>query len=189
VSRFDIVDLPLKGLKLVQRQVLGDSRGFLSRLFCSEELGQIGWNKPLVQINHTYTASKGTVRGLHYQYPPHAEAKLVTCIRGKVWDVAVDLRSDSSTFLHWRAEIISAENGKALLIPEGFAHGFQSLTDNVELIYFHTAAYEPQAEAGLSPRDPRLAIKWPLDIGELSARDAAHPMLDEGNEGFVGLVL
>lgn len=183
MSRFTVTDLPLAGLKLVERQSLGDSRGFLSRLFCAEELAAAGWAKPIAQINHTRTARRGTVRGMHFQRPPHAEMKLVSCIRGEVWDVAVDVRTSSPTFLRWHAERLSADNGRALLIPEGFAHGFQALTDDVELLYCHSAAYSPSAEAGLNPQDARLAITWPLAITELSARDAGHPLIETGFEG------
>ena len=128
MNRFRIQSTPLSGLQVITRQMLGDHRGFLSRLFCADELAQAGWTKPIAQINHTYTAKKGTVRGMHFQHPPHAEMKLVSCIRGEVWDVAVDLRANSPTFLHWHAEVLSADNHKALLIPEGFAHGFQTLS-------------------------------------------------------------
>lgn len=183
MSRFAVTDLPLTGLKLVERQRLGDSRGFLSRLFCAEELAAVDWRKPIAQINHTYTAKRGTVRGMHFQRQPHAEMKLVSCICGEVWDVAVDVRADSPTFLHWHAERLSADNGRALLIPEGFAHGFQALTDDVELLYCHSAAYNSSAEADLNPQDARLAINWPLPITELSARDAGHPLIENGFEG------
>jgi len=183
MSRFAVTDLPLTGLKLVVRQRLGDSRGFLSRLFCAEELSAAGWRKPIAQINHTYTALCGTVRGLHLQHPPHAEMKLVSCIRGEVWDVAVDVRAGSPTFLQWHAQCLSADNGRALLIPEGFAHGFQALTDDVELLYCHAAAYNASAETGLNPQDARLAITWPLPITELSVRDAGHALTEYGFEG------
>lgn len=183
MSRFIVTGLPLNGLKLVERQRLGDSRGFLSRLFCSDELAAAGWAKPIAQINHTYTATRGTVRGLHFQHPPHAEMKLVSCIRGEVWDVAVDMRAGSPTFLHWHAERLSADNCRALLIPEGFAHGFQALTDDVELLYCHSAAYAHDAEAGLNPLDAGLAIAWPLPVTEISTRDAAHPLTETGFEG------
>ncbi len=186
MSRFAITDLPLNGLKRVERQRLGDSRGFLSRIFCAKELAQVGWHKPIAQINHTYTAKCGTVRGMHFQHPPHAEMKLVSCLHGEVWDVAVDLRRGSPTFMRWHAECLSADNGFALLIPEGFAHGFQTLSDDVELLYCHSVAYVPDAEAGLNPMDQRLAIHWPLPITERSARDSHHPML---NEQFSGLGL
>jgi dTDP-4-dehydrorhamnose 3,5-epimerase len=177
LSRFTVTDLPLAGLKLIERQRLGDSRGFLSRLFCAEELAAAGWHKPIAQINHTYTAQWGTVRGMHYQLPPYAEMKLVTCIQGEVWDVAVDLRTASLTFLHWHAEILSADNKRALLIPEGFAHGFQTLTNDVELLYCHSIAHNPNAEAGLNAKDSCLAINWPRAIKEQSTRDNSHPFI------------
>lgn len=183
MKRFTATDLPLTGLKLVERQHLGDSRGFLSRLFCAEELAAAGWVAPVVQINHTHTAKCGTVRGMHFQRPPHAEMKLVTCIRGAVWDVAVDVRTGSPTFLHWHAEHLSADNGRALLIPEGFAHGFQALSNDAELLYCHSVAHNLEAEAGLNPKDPRLAIAWPLAITELSVKDAQHPLIDSKFEG------
>lgn len=167
----------------MERQRLGDHRGFLARLFCAGELAEAGWTRPITQINHTMTARKGTVRGLHFQHPPQAEMKLVSCIRGEVWDVAVDLRAESPGFLAWHAERLSAENGRALLIPEGFAHGFQALTDEAELLYCHSAAYAPEAEGGLNPLDPRLAIAWPLEIADMSERDRAHPLLDAGFAG------
>lgn len=175
MNRFEVADTPLAGLRLVQRQRLGDSRGFLARVFCADELRAAGWSRPVAQINHTFTARRGTVRGLHFQQPPHAEMKLVSCLRGEVWDVAVDLRAGSPTFLQWHEARLSADNGHALLIPEGFAHGFQTLSDDAEMLYCHSAAYNPGAEAGLNVRDPRLAIAWPLPIAEVSPRDAAHP--------------
>lgn len=184
MSRFQITDTPLPGLKIVQRQLLGDSRGFLSRLFCQEDLAPAGWSKPVAQINHTYTAKCGTIRGLHYQTPPHTEMKLVQCIRGEIWDVAVDIRQGSSTFLQWYGEHLSAGNCKALLIPEGFAHGFQTLSDDVEMIYCHTAPFTAAADAGLPPTDPRLNIAWPLKITELSARDLRHPPIDQRFRGI-----
>lgn len=184
MSRFQCVNLSINGLVLVERQRIGDDRGHFSRLFCALELGSAGWHRPVVQINHTMTRKKGTVRGLHFQRPPHAEMKLVSCLRGEIWDVAVDVRADSPTFLLWHAETLSAENGRALLIPEGFAHGFQSLSDNVELIYCHSAAYEPTSETGLSWNDPALNIAWPLPITEMSARDRAHPLIGSDFQGI-----
>ena len=186
MSRLTILDLPLDGLKRVERQRLGDARGFLARLFCADELRSAGWRAPVAQINHTATTRRGTVRGLHFQRPPHAEMKLVSCIRGEVWDVAVDLRRGSPTFLSWHAERLSADNNRALLIPEGFAHGFQALSDEAELIYCHSAAYATDAEGGVNAHDPRLAIAWPLAVGELSARDAQLPVVDDA---FAGIAL
>jgi len=182
-TRFDILDTPLAGLRILQRQQIGDSRGYLERLFCAEELQVLVPGKHIAQINHTFTSRRGTVRGLHFQRPPHAEIKFVSCLRGEVFDVAVDLRHDSPSFLRWHAELLSADNHKTLVIPEGFAHGFQALTDDSEMLYFHTAAYQPGAEAGLHVQDPRLAIQFPLPVAGLSPRDAAHPMLDEDFTG------
>jgi len=184
MNRFTVTSLPLAGLNQIERFRLGDSRGFLSRLFCVEELHAAGWLQPIAQINHTFTAKRGTVRGMHYQIKPHAEMKLVSCIKGEVWDVAVDLRRDSPTFLTWHAEILSADNNRALLIPEGFAHGFQTLTDDVTLLYCHTTAYSQDAERALNARDPRLSITWPLAITEISHRDAGHLLLDMKFEGL-----
>jgi dTDP-4-dehydrorhamnose 3,5-epimerase len=183
VNRFTVTDLPLAGLKRIERQRLGDSRGFLTRLFCAEELAAAGWHKPIAQINYTFTGKRGTVRGMHYQSPPYAEMKLVTCMQGEVWDVAVDLRAGSPTFLQWHACPLSTDNHWALLIPEGFAHGFQALSDDVILLYCHSAAHSPEAEAALNAQDPRLAITWPQAITEISLRDAKHPLIDTQYEG------
>jgi len=179
----DIIDTPLPGLKIVQRHPRGDTRGFLARLFDGADLRACGWTGGMEQVNHTYTAQAGTVRGMHYQLPPHAEIKLVSCIRGAVWDVAVDVRQGSPTFLQWHAERLSADNGRALLIPEGFAHGFQTLTDDVDMLYCHSAPYAPQSEAGLHFQDARLGIAWPLPFTQVSERDQQHPRLDTAFPG------
>lgn len=184
MSRFTITSLPLPGLKLVRRQLVGDSRGWLTRLFCADELHDAGWDRPISQINHTRTAERGAVRGLHFQYPPHAELKLVSCISGEVWDVAVDLRAGSPTFLQWHAERLSAADATALLIPEGFAHGFQTLTADAELLYCHSAPYAPAAEGGVHPLDPALGISWPLPVVALSPRDTGHAPLTESFAGI-----
>lgn len=182
-SRFEIHATSLGGLNVIVRKPLGDSRGYLERMFCIDYLRDIFGERRVVQINHTLTQHKGTVRGMHFQYPPHAEMKLVSCLRGSVFDVAVDLRKDSPTFLHWHAELLSADNHKTLAIPEGFAHGFQTLTDDCEMLYLHTATYTPGAEAGLNPQDAKLAIVWPLPITEISPRDAAHAPIAGDFEG------
>ncbi len=182
-ARFTVSDTSLSGLKVIERQMLGDARGFLARLFCAQELAAAGWDEPVAQINHTFTATAGTVRGMHYQQPPHSEMKLVSCLRGEVWDVAVDLRAGSPTFLKWHGERLSADNRRALLIPKGFAHGFQALSNEVEMLYCHSQPFVPLADAGLNPRDERLAIAWPLPVAGLSIRDAAHTMLDASYKG------
>jgi dTDP-4-dehydrorhamnose 3,5-epimerase len=184
-SRFDIQATPLPDLNVVVRKPLGDSRGYLERMFCEDELRNVFGERRVVQINHTLTQHTGTVRGMHFQYAPHSEMKLVSCLRGSVFDVAVDLRKDSPTFLHWHAEVLSADNHKTFAIPEGFAHGFQTLTDDCEMLYLHTSAYAPGAEAGLNPQDVTLAIAWPLPIAEISPRDAAHAPIAADFEGVV----
>jgi dTDP-4-dehydrorhamnose 3,5-epimerase len=184
MTRFALTETPLAGVKVVERELRGDARGFLVRLFCAEELAQAGWRQPIAQINHTRTARRGTVRGMHFQLPPHAEMKLVMCMRGSAWDVAVDLRAGSSTFLRWHSEVLSADNRKALLIPEGCAHGFQAVSDDCELIYLHSAAYAPDSESALNALDPRLNIAWPEAVVDRSARDQAHPMLDSDFQGI-----
>jgi dTDP-4-dehydrorhamnose 3,5-epimerase len=181
---FEIQALPMADLKLVRRQRLTDARGHFSRLFCSEELACAGWNTPIAQINLSATERRGTVRGMHFQHPPHADTKLVTCMRGTVWDVAVDLRADSPTFLQWQAQELSSDNGFAMLIPVGFAHGFQTLSDDVELLYCHSCAYQPEFEGALDALDPSLAIIWPLDVTERSARDCAHAPIANNFEGL-----
>ena len=183
MSRLTVTDLPLAGLKLVERKRLGDSRGYLTRLFCAEELATANWLKPIAQINHSYTSKRGTVRGMHFQHQPHAEMKLVSCVRGEAYDVAMDVRTDSPTFLQWHAEQLSADNGRAMLIPEGFAHGFQTLTDDVELLYCHSASYSTAGEAGLNPQDARLGIAWPVAVTELSPNDTNRPLIEIKYEG------
>lgn len=183
-TRFDLFATSIAGLQVLQRKPIGDTRGYLERLFCAEELQALIPGKHIAQINHTLTLACGTVRGMHFQHPPHAETKFVSCVRGEVFDVAVDLRHNSPTFLRWHAERLSAENHKTLVIPEGFAHGFQTLTGDCEMLYVHTAAYQASAEGGLNVQDPRLAIQWPLPVAGLSPRDAAHPFLDND---FIGV--
>lgn len=184
MSRFDFIPTSLSGLMLVQRKAIEDNRGFLSRFYCIEEFAEAGIHKPIAQINHTLTRTKGAVRGLHFQHPPYAESKLVSCLKGEIWDVAVDLRGDSPSFLQWHGEILSAANRKSLLIPEGYAHGFQALTEDCELIYLHTAAYHPDAEGALNVADPSLNVAWPLPIAELSERDHSHPFISQEYQGI-----
>lgn len=184
MKHLSITPTPLLGLLRIDRQRLRDERGHFTRLFCADELNATGFAAGGVQMNHTHTRFKGSVRGLHFQRPPHAEDKLVTCLRGSVWDVAVDLRRDSPTFLHWHAEHLSGDNARSLLIPKGFAHGFQTFEDDCEMIYVHSHRYHAAAEGGLRPTDPRLKIDWPLPVEHLSARDAGHPLIDAD---FLGL--
>ena len=186
MSRLAIQATPIAGLKIIQRTLIGDARGFLSRIFCAQELTSAGWLWPIAQINHTLTKIPGTVRGMHFQFPPRAEAKLVSCIRGAVWDVAVDIRRGSPTFLKWHAAELSAANHRALLIPPGFAHGFQALEPDSELLYLHSEPYDPASEGALNPRDPAMAIAWPNEISSISEKDSNRPMLEPS---FTGVTL
>jgi dTDP-4-dehydrorhamnose 3,5-epimerase len=183
-TAFQHVPTKLGGLLVLTRQTSGDARGYFSRLFCAQELAALGWADAVAQMNHTHTSNRGTVRGLHFQHPPSAEDKLVTCINGEVFDVAVDLRHNSPTFLQWHAEVLSGNNHRSMLIPKGFAHGFQTLSDRCDLIYAHSSPYRKLAEGGLAPLDPRLSIAWPLPVQHLSDRDAGHPRIDNA---FTGL--
>lgn len=182
-DRFILSQTSIPGLWLAERKVVEDNRGFFSKLFCAEEFLKAGINKPIVQINHSVNRIKGTVRGLHFQYPPHAETRIISCLKGVVFDVAVDLRKSSKTFLSWHGEKISPENRKSLIIPEGFAHGFQTLTDDCELIYFHTGFYVPEAEGGFNVEDKRIAVDWQLPVNCLSERDKNLPFINDAYEG------
>jgi dTDP-4-dehydrorhamnose 3,5-epimerase len=183
-ERFDIHPTPLEGLLVIKRNPIEDPRGFFCRFFCAEAFQKVGFRRPIAQINHTRTLNRGTVRGLHFQHPPDAEGKIVSCLCGEVFDLAVDIRKDSPTFLQWHAEILSATNQRSLLIPEGFAHGFQTLTENCEMLYLHSAPFQPHAEGALHVADPKIGIRWPLAVTELSERDRAHPFIGPDFEGI-----
>lgn len=156
---------------VIHSEPFKDDRGFFNRIFCQKELEIIQPNIIITQINHSMTKTKGTIRGMHFQYPPHAEMKIVRCVNGSIFDVAVDLRKDSPTFLHWYGEIISAENMKALVIPEGCAHGFQSLEDDIEMIYMSTSPYCKETEGGVRYDDSKTGIEWPLPVTVISDKD------------------
>ncbi len=173
----NIHDTPIAGVRVVQTRTLGDARGSFVRVFCAEQLAAAGAPLAFVQINLSRTRAAGTVRGLHFQRPPAAEAKLIRCLRGRVFDVAVDLRRGSPTFGHWFGVELAADNDTEILIPQGCAHGFQALTDDVELLYHHTAPYTPALEGGVRFDDPALAIDWPLPARNVSARDQQLPPL------------
>jgi dTDP-4-dehydrorhamnose 3,5-epimerase len=162
-----------------------DERGFLNRIFCQKELEDIRPGIVIAQINHSMTKTKGTIRGMHFQYPPHAEMKIVRCVKGSIFDVAVDLRKDSPTFLQWHGEILSAENMKAFVIPEGCAHGFQSLEYDIEMLYLHTQFYSKQSEGAILFNEPRVNIQWPLDTTTVSEKDMSYHPLSNSYEGIV----
>ena len=178
------VDTKLEGCFIIEPRVIEDSRGWFARNFCKEDFRQIGHNKEWVQLNHSVTYKKGSLRGMHYQLPPFAETKMVRCISGSVYDVVVDLRQNSPTFLSWFAVELSATNKKMIYIPEGFCHGFQTLSDDCQLIYHHTAMYMPGSEGGIRFDDAVLKIIWPLAITEISDRDRSHAYLENNFKGI-----
>jgi len=164
----------LSGVMVVESTPFVDHRGAFSRLYCAKELSGIIGNRRIVQINHSCTSTVGAVRGMHYQRPPHAEMKLVRCLKGRVWDVTVDLRAGSPTFLKWHAEELTPDNARMMVIPEGCAHGFQVLEADSELLYLHTEFYTPECEGGLYYKDTSINIAWPLPTVDLSQRDSAY---------------
>ena len=169
---------------IIEIQKNGDDRGWFSRTFCKEEFKQINHHAEWVQMNHSFTKQKGTIRGMHYQNQPHTEIKLIRCIAGAVYDVIIDVRKNSSTFLKWFGVELSAQNGKMIYVPQGFAHGFQTLSDNVELIYHHSSFYVPNVEGGIKYDDPTININWPLELTNISERDKQHDLL---TENFIGI--
>jgi dTDP-4-dehydrorhamnose 3,5-epimerase len=175
---------PLQGAYIVEPEPFKDDRGFFARAFCKNEFSKIGHKDEFVQINHSMNRAKGTLRGMHYQLPPYAEIKLVRCIAGKVFDVIVDIRDGSATYMHSFAVELSDENMKMIYIPAGFAHGFQTLSDNTQLIYHHTAFYTPGFEGAINFLDPLLNIAWPLPAVNLSERDKNHKFLTSDFKGI-----
>jgi len=177
---------PLEGLMLIETAPIRDERGQFVRVFCETECTGLRPNLHWKQINFSRTAHMGSVRGMHFQYPPAAEAKLIRCLQGRVFDVAVDLRAGSPTFLHWHGIELSEDGPMEFFIPEGFAHGFQALTDNAQLLYLHTAAWDRQYEGALRHDDPVLSIAWPLPVTRVSEKDRNTPLLDDK---FTGIYL
>jgi len=174
----------LKGSYEISLTPHGDSRGWFARTYCKQEFEQIGHRQEWVQLNHSYSSQKATLRGMHFQHAPYAEIKMLRCIAGAVYDVIIDLRKDSPTFLKWYGTELSAQNKKMLYIPAGFAHGFQTMSDNTELIYHHSQFYTPSAEAGIRYDDKTINIAWPLAISEISPRDTNHPLIDSTFKGL-----
>ena len=185
-ANFSVQTTAIEGVVVVTSFQRTDLRGAFSRLSCAIELAPIYGARGIVQINHSRTARVGAVRGLHYQHPPFAEMKLVRCVRGRLMDVALDLRKGSPSFLNFHAVELTPTNGRMLVIPEGCAHGFQVLEAESELLYLHTAPYSPEHEGGVHCQDPRLAIPWPLEPVDLSARDRGFASL---GPDFSGLCL
>ncbi|HZZ62627.1 MAG TPA: dTDP-4-dehydrorhamnose 3,5-epimerase [Roseiarcus sp.] len=175
---------PLEGAYTIELEKRGDPRGFFARLFCEKEFGQAGLETRFVQINNSFTGSKGTLRGLHYQLPPAAEVKVARAIRGALFDVIVDLRPGSPTCLKWFGAELTDDNRKMMYVPRGFGHGFVTLTDNVEMLYLHSAFYDPEAERGLRWNDPAIGVEWPIEPREISDKDRNWPDFDPGFHGL-----
>ena len=182
-ERFSVVSMALNGLVVFEGRANVDARGSFERIFSSEVFEEWGINTPIIQINQSTTRTKGTVRGLHLQRPPFMEDKVVSCMRGSVFDVAVDIRQNSASFLQWHGEVLSAENKRSVVIPKGFAHGFQTLTDDVTLQYLHTERYVETAEDGINMADPSVGIVWPLPLVKCSERDRTWPLISSEFEG------
>jgi dTDP-4-dehydrorhamnose 3,5-epimerase len=168
----------LQGVFRVVLEQLQDERGFFARTFCAREFAAAGLNANVAQGNVTISTRRGTLRGLHFQRPPHAEAKLVRCVQGAIYDVVVDIRRESDTFGRWEAFELTGENFLSLYIAEGFAHGFQTLTANAQVLYNMSEYYQPESSGGIRWNDPTLAITWPISDPVISARDAAWPSLE-----------
>jgi dTDP-4-dehydrorhamnose 3,5-epimerase len=175
---------PLLGSYVINLSSYSDERGWFARTYCENEFAEIGHGARWVQMNHSYTTKKGTVRGMHYQLPPYREIKMVRCVRGKVFDVIIDIRRSSDTFLQWFGVELSPAAMNMLYIPEGFAHGFQTLADDSELLYHHSEFYTPNAEGGIRFDDPSVNIKWPLEVTSVSERDRNHPLLTKEFKGI-----
>lgn len=174
----------ISGVYVVETEPFTDHRGSFDRFFCAKELESFLGNRKIVQINHSKTNKIGAVRGMHFQHPPHAEMKLVRCIKGKVFDVALDLRRNSPTFLQWHAEELDPVSAKMLVIPEGCAHGFQVLQEESEIVYLVTEFYNPESEGGIRPNDPVIKISWPFNLKDLSNRDKNHVLIKPSYKGI-----
>jgi dTDP-4-dehydrorhamnose 3,5-epimerase len=180
-----IVETPLSGVKIINPKVFGDHRGWFMETYNAAWFKEVGIGITFIQDNHSFSATKGTLRGMHYQLNPKAQTKLVRCIKGAIFDVAIDIRKGSPTYGEWFGLELSAENKKQLLIPKGFAHGFMTLTDEAEVQYKVDTLYAPESERGIIWNDSVIGVKWPLDIAPvLSSKDKTAPTLAEAENNF-----
>jgi dTDP-4-dehydrorhamnose 3,5-epimerase len=179
------IETPLRGAFIIELEPHRDQRGFFARTFCSEEFITHGLNPRVVQCNWSFNYEKGTLRGMHYQTHPAPEAKLVRCVQGAIYDVLVDMRPDSPTYLRHFGVELSAENRRSLYVPEMFAVGYQSLTDSTEVAYQISEFYTPSTERGFRYNDPAFGIEWPLPVTVISEKDAAWPLFDRAREEAV----
>ena len=185
VYKLNIVVTSLPGVKIIEPKVFGDHRGWFMETYSEAIFNEAGINLNFVQDNQSFSATKGTLRGLHYQLNPKAQTKLVRCTRGAIFDVAVDIRKGSPTFGKWVGVELTADNKKQLLIPKGFAHGFMTLTDDVEVQYKVDELYAPDCDRGIAWNDPSIGIEWPMDITPvLSAKDEKAPLLNDAENNF-----
>lgn len=182
----EFTEIDLKGAYVIKSIPAIDNRGFFGRWFCQNEFTERGLHTCFVQCNQSGTYGIGSIRGMHFQYPPHAEVKLVKCISGKIFDVIIDLRYKSRTYLRWFGVVLSAENKAMLYIPKGFAHGFQTLTEEAEIIYMVSDFYNKDAEGGIFYNDPAVKIQWPIALNKISEKDNCIPMI---NNSFKGIAL
>lgn len=174
----------LEGARLIDPEPIRDERGFFLRTFCVKEFAAQGLETNFVQHSLSYSAARGTLRGMHFQTPPHSEAKLVDCVKGAIWDVIIDIRLHSPTYRRWQGFELAAETRRQLYIPAGFAHGFQTLSDDSEVRYLISAFYEPSAAFGIRHDDPAFAIPWPLPVAAMSAKDRAWPDFTDASDSL-----
>jgi len=174
----------LRDAYLVELEQREDERGFFARSFCQREFSELGLDPCVVQCNISFNRHSGTLRGMHYQIPPHTEAKLVRCTRGAIYDVIIDLRPSSPTYQKWTGVELTAENRSALYIPAGFAHGFQTLADDSEIFYQMSEFFAPEAARGIRWNDPTFGITWPLPVRVISKKDSAIPNFDPSTSIF-----
>ena len=180
----EIIETSIRGVYAIHVKKLEDDRGIFARTYCKREFEKIGFDKEFVQFNHSYNSRKGTIRGMHFQYAPWCESKLIRCVQGAVLDVAVDIREGSPTFLQHVGIELSAANMVSILIPEGVAHGFQVLEDHSSLIYHHTQFYTAGADDGIKYDDAELAINWPLPVTQISDKDKQYKSIDKNFKGI-----
>ena len=166
----------IEGVFKIDLEPRFDERGFFARMFCREEFASHGLETKFVQANTSYSADSGTLRGMHYQHPPHSEAKLVKCVQGELYDVVLDLREDSRSFGRYQAFDLTAENRSMVYVPKGCAHGFMTMKPDTEIMYMVSASYSPEAEAGIRYDDPLFNIDWPMVPVEISDKDAGYPI-------------
>jgi len=182
----NFIKTQLEGVIVIEPAVFGDHRGWFMETYSDSKMKEAGIDLTFVQDNQSFSATKGTLRGLHYQLAPKAQTKLVRCTRGAIFDVAVDIRKDSPTYGKWYGIELSAENKKQLLVPKGFAHGFMTLTDDAEVQYKVDELYAPEYDRGISWNDPDIGIEWPMEITPvLSAKDEKAPLLNDAENNFV----